>query len=239
MKSCEKGFSGFPPGKLPVVRIPELFFSELFPYIDNLPELKVTLYIFWLIEHQKNRAPYVSFEELESDPALLKALELGGTSSRENLRKGLERAVARGTFLLVKASVDGQEKEFYFLNSERGRQAAEKVSKGELQLEGLPKGKVTIMEARPNIFVLYEQNIGLVSPLIAQELMEAEATYPQGWIEEAFKIAVERNIRNWRYIKRILERWATEGKEDAKVKRPPEEDRYSFLRSKYSRFIKY
>ena len=95
------------------------------------------------------------------------------------------------------------------------------------------------METRPNIFVLYEQNIGLISPLIAQELMEAEATYPQGWIEEAFKIAVERNIRNWRYIKRILERWATEGKEDAKAKRSPEEDRYSFLRSKYSRFIKY
>ncbi len=239
MKSCEKGFGGFPPGKLPVIRIPELFFSELFPAIDNLPELKVTLYIFWLIEHRENRAPYVSFEELASDPALLRALDFGGASPKENLRKGLERAVARGTLLLLKASADGQEQEFYFLNSERGRQAAEKASRGELSLEGLSGKKVTLVEARPTIFTLYEQNIGLVSPLIAEELMEAEATYPRGWIEEAFKIAVERNIRNWRYIKRILERWAAEGKDDARAKRSPEEDRYSFLRSKYSRFIKY
>lgn len=239
MRSCEKGFGGFPPGKLPVVRIPELFFSELFPSIDNLPELKVTLYIFWLIEHKENRAPYVSFDELSSDPVLLKALDLGGASPAENLRKGLERAVARGTLLLVKAEADGHEREFYFLNSERGRQAAEKALRGEFALEGLAGKKITLMEARPNIFTLYEQNIGLVSPLIAEELMQAEATYPQAWIEEAFKIAVERNIRNWRYIKRILERWATEGKDDAKAKRAPEEDRYSFLRSKYSRFIKY
>lgn len=239
MRNFNRGFGGFPPGKLSVVRIPDLFFSELFPFIDNLPELKVTLYIFWLIEHRENRAPYVSFEEMASDPVLLKALDLGGASPEENLRKGLERAVARGTLLLVKASANGQEQEFYFLNSERGRQAAEKASRGELPLEGLAGKKVTLKEVRPAIFTLYEQNIGLISPLIAEELLEAEATYPQGWIEEAFKIAVERNIRNWRYIKRILERWAAEGKDDAKAKRSPEEDRYSFLRSKYSRFIKY
>ena len=39
-----QGFSGFPAGKQPVVRIPNTFFTELLPAIDDLAELKVTLY---------------------------------------------------------------------------------------------------------------------------------------------------------------------------------------------------
>ena len=66
---------------------------------------------------------------------------------------------------------------------------------------------------RPNIFVLYEQNIGPLTPLLAEELMEAEDTYPAAWIEDAFREAVELNKRSWRYIQRILERWAAEGKD--------------------------
>ena len=52
--------------------------------------------------------------------------------------------------------------------------------------------------SRPNIFSLYEQNIGLLTRLLAEELMEAEATYPEVWIEEAVRIAVESNKRSWR-----------------------------------------
>jgi DNA replication protein len=49
--------------------------------------------------------------------------------------------------------------------------------------------------------------------LIAQELEEAARTYPAEWIEEALRIAVSRNVRRWSYVRRILERWATEGRE--------------------------
>ena len=72
---------------------------------------------------------------------------------------------------------------------------------------------------RPNIFELYEQNIGLLQPLLAEELEEAEATYPPGWILEAFKIAVEHNVRHWRYIRSILERWDREGRDDSEKPR--------------------
>ena len=57
---------------------------------------------------------------------------------------------------------------------------------------------------RPNIFRLYEENIGPLTPLIAEMLRDAEKTYPADWIEEAFKIAVENNVRRWRYIEAIL-----------------------------------
>ena len=38
---------------------------------------------------------------------------------------------------------------------------------------------------RPSIFSLYEQNIGLLTPLLAEQLVEAERRYPAGWIEDA------------------------------------------------------
>jgi DNA replication protein len=66
---------------------------------------------------------------------------------------------------------------------------------------------------RPNIFVLYEQNIGLLSPLLADELKDAADMYPAEWIEAAFREAVQHNKRNWSYIRAILRRWETEGRQ--------------------------
>ena len=71
--------------------------------------------------------------------------------------------------------------------------------------------------SRPDIFVLYEQNIGLLTPPIADELRQAEQTYPAGWIEEAFREAVALNKRSWRYIHAILERWRTQGRGERKI----------------------
>jgi DNA replication protein len=73
--------------------------------------------------------------------------------------------------------------------------------------------KVQVQVERPNIFVLYEQNIGLLSPLIAEELKEAADRYPAEWIEAAFREAVLYNKRNWKYIRAILRRWETEGRQ--------------------------
>jgi DnaD/phage-associated family protein len=69
-----------------------------------------------------------------------------------------------------------------------------------------------IVPERPNVFRLYEQNVGLLTPIIADQLIEATERYPLDWIEEAFAEAVNYNKRNWRYIRSILENWATEGR---------------------------
>ena len=67
-----------------------------------------------------------------------------------------------------------------------------------------------------NIFTLYEQNIGLLTPMIALSLADAEEQYGPVWIGDAIKIAVENNKRNWKYCEAILKRWAVEGKDDGK-----------------------
>jgi DnaD/phage-associated family protein len=210
-------FSGFPSGKLTFVRLPDLFFSELLPQIDHLAELKVTLHIFWLLQSKKGSLQYVTLRELLGDGTLLRGLQGIAPSPEEALREGLERAVARGTLLHLVGVEDGEH--FYFVNSAQGRRTVEQVQLGEIQLAaGGVRVEPAVPTERPNIFILYEQNIGLLQPIIAEELEEAERTYPQEWIEEAFRIAVERNVRNWKYVRRILERWATEGKDEGRGK---------------------
>jgi DnaD/phage-associated family protein len=73
----------------------------------------------------------------------------------------------------------------------------------------------------PNIYALYEESIGTISPLIADELRAAEEEYPPPWIEAAFREAAAQNRRSWRYVARILERWRDEGRNDATVGRDP------------------
>ena len=59
-----------------------------------------------------------------------------------------------------------------------------------------------------------EQNIGALTPLIADELLDAERNFPANWLKEAVRTAVENNARSWRYVLAILERWKREGKDD-------------------------
>jgi DnaD/phage-associated family protein len=148
--------------------------------------------------------------------------------------------VARGTLLHVTAQQGDERNDWYFMNTDVGRRTVDKIRHGELELKAviLPS-EVRLEVERPNIFVLYEQNIGLLTPLIAEELRDAEKTYSADWIEEAFRIAVEHNARRWRYVRSVLERWATEGKDSEKAKRGSEEDRRRYIEGKYAEYIEH
>ena len=73
----------------------------------------------------------------------------------------------------------------------------------------------------PRTIEQYEDNIGILTPIVADELREAESHYPISWIDEAFKEAVTQNKRSWRYVSRILERWDREGRHHGKSGRYP------------------
>ena len=233
-----KGFLGFPDGKQPYTPVPDLFFSELLPEIDHLGELKVTLYIFFLLTQQKGQRPCINGEELASDRRLLDGLASPAISSEEALRDALERAVARRTLLRVTAGEDASRRDWYFVNSEKGRQAVDDLLAGKW-MPAESGEQVRLQVQRPNIFILYEQNIGPLTPLLAEELGEAADTYPDSWIEDAFREAVELNKRSWRYIQRILERWAAEGKTDETSRRGDERDRRRYIEGKYADIIEH
>lgn len=233
-----QGFSGFPSGKQPYTPIPSAFFSELLPAIDHLGELKVTLHVFWLLTQKTGERRYVTGEELAADRRLLSGLSLPGMAPEEVLHDALDRAVARHTLLRVTTGQDLDRREWYFVNSEKGRQAVDDLLAGKWAPAQMGPS-VHLQAQRPNIFVLYEQNIGPLAPLLADELMEAEDTYPAPWIEDAFREAVELNKRSWRYIQRILERWAAEGKSDETSRRGGEGDRRRFIEGDYADYIEH
>jgi DnaD/phage-associated family protein len=213
------GFPGFPEGRQRTTPILNLFFSDLLPIIDNLAELKVTLYAFWALAQREGQVRYLRLTDFLNDTVFVKGLGPTTPMATDALLEGIERAVARGTFLHVNVeSADGII-DLYFLNTEKGRAAVEGITRGEWRPSPDDEAPITLLVERPNVFVLYEQNIGALTPMIVEELRDAEKNYPARWIEEAIKIAVENNVRRWRYVATILERWRQEGRQDAHGRR--------------------
>jgi DNA replication protein len=207
-----KGFSGFPQrGHL--VKMPSLFFSQLLPQIDSLAELKVTLYCFWRLQHKEGQVVFVREREIIADHAFMNGLASRQDDQIAALRDGLERAVARGTLLHVRFERNGEEDDLYFVNTPRGQAAVEGIRQGRWEPESVSSSLLRVSVERPNIFILYEQNIGPLTPLIAERLRDLELTYPFAWIEEAIKIAVLSNKRRLSYVEGILRRWQSEGRD--------------------------
>jgi DnaD/phage-associated family protein len=208
------GFAGFPAGKVPLTPIPGSFFSDLLPAIDHLGELKLTLYAFWALARREGRFRYLRREELAEDDLLMQGLRTPGVSAEQALDEALERAVARGTLLRVGAAQEASEQTYFFLNTPKGRAGAAALENGSWRPSGDPRMPVELRLERPNVFTLYEQNIGPLTPMIAEMLHDAETEYPEYWIEEAIQIAVRNNARKWSYIEAILKGWRVEGKDD-------------------------
>lgn len=219
-----KIFSGFPEQKTRTVRLPEPVITELVPIVDDLDELKVTLHVLYRLQQARGPVRYISQRDLLADPVLLRGLE-----SPAAVRRAIDRAVKRGTFLQAEVDLNGHPDVIYLANSPHGRAALEALRRG----EPLP---TTPPEPRPNIFDLYEKNIGLLTPLIVEELKEAEKTYPAQWIEDAFREAVALNRRRWKYIQALLERWHAEGRTDEERRRGLEEDRRRYIEGEHVRY---
>jgi DnaD/phage-associated family protein len=63
----------------------------------------------------------------------------------------------------------------------------------------------------PNVFQVYAQNIGAITPMIAEALEDAEKTDGAEWVVAAIDEAVRNNARSWQYCLAILQRWRRDG----------------------------
>jgi len=211
-------FTGFTDQET-FTQIPDSFFRHLLNEIAEADELKVTLYALWRFEHMESRLRFLRAEDFAGVVP-----EPGPT---------LEKTVERGTLLLVRKDEDA----LYFLNSPRGRAAAEAFAKGQRKvLKG--SGPSKLSPERPNIFKLYEENIGPLTPLLADALKDAEQTYPPEWVAEAMEIAVKSNKRNWKYVEAILRCWKEEGHAKEQDRRDAKEPRGRDVTRKVEDFLK-
>jgi len=213
-------FKGFTDSET-FTQIPDSIFHQLIKEIDDVAELKITLYVLWRVEHTEG--PFRTMCETDFDEK-----ELG--LSADGVRLGLEKAVQRGSLLRSQNAAEV----FYFLNSPRGRAAAEAFAKGQW------RESARIMSApleRPNIFRLYEENIGPLTPLIADALKDAETLYSEAWIADTIELAVKNNKRNWKYCEAILKRWKAEGRHGQKDKQDNVKGSERYTKSEFAEYL--
>ena len=228
-----KPFDGFHKN-MRYTPLPNVFFSQLIPDVQDMAELKVVLHIFYLVYQKKGYPKYVADAELTSDKTLM-----SGVGGAEALRRGLQQSLDRGILIRCDLEREGKPVVLYFLNSEEGREACSKIRSGEIDVAAFPVREACEGTAETsNIFELYERNIGMLTPMIGDELKEAEQIYPASWIEDAFREAVSRNKRSWKYIETILKRWASEGRGDGETGRDSKEDPDKYVKGKYGHVVK-
>jgi DNA replication protein len=237
----ESSFNGF-PAKTEVTPLPNVFFSEVLPQMENLAEAKVVLQVFFLLSRRRGYPRFVSFRELVGDPVIEKGLGLIAPVVRDLLRQALDLAVHDGVLLHVPADLDDTSDDLYFINNQAERDVIARITQGTLKIPNyiVRREENFQTEQQSDIYSLYERNIGMLSPILAEELQEAEHRYPADWIQEAFREALRANVRNWKYVHSILKRWEREGKRDGKSVRDigRERDPDKYIRGKYGHVVR-
>jgi len=211
-------FPGFTSSET-FTQVPDSFI-QMMSEIQDVAELKVTLYAIWRLEHTEGNFRAMGETDFEEAALGLKM---------DEIRRGLGKAVERQTLLRA----ENEAGVFYFLNSPRGRLSAEAFAKGQVKLS-----PGSYVPNKSNVFKLYEENIGALTPLLADMLKEAEKEYPGVWFEEAFEIAVSRNVRNWKYIEAILRRWKENGKDERRDSQDSVKDAKRYTDGEFSEFFK-
>lgn len=206
-------FAGF-PDRTSYVPVPAAVFSQLLEDVDDLAELQCLLRAIFLLHRRRGRIRYLTAGALQGDVALLRACQGDSGDPRLVVKAAVDACVERGTLLRMPVESGGRREEVLLLNTAENRRAVEQLRRGELELDGLSLAAPAAEPPAPrqDIFTLYEQNIGIITPLIAEELKDAEETYRRDWIEDAMREAVAQNKRSWRYVEAILKRWVQEGK---------------------------
>jgi DnaD/phage-associated family protein len=197
------------------IPIPREFLIDRIALIDDPAELHVTLAVFRLAADSGTTPPAVSEDDVLRDAVLARTFHEDRKSSKlsQRIRRGLQYATARDSILQVILKAGDLDERWYVPASADHRAALETVllEPGAWPVAGT---EAAIVATAPSVFSLYEKNIGLLTPLLTDQIETAMELYPLEWIEDAIREAVTYNKRNWRYVQRVLENWSVNGRGD-------------------------
>jgi DNA replication protein len=205
-----------PIDDLPAVSIPhELIRRLLLSRADGF-ELQVVMVMALITRANGDVDSPVSEDALLRHDLITFASTSDGSPVQDESRiwQAVEQALVHGLVLRFIATDDDSERTWYLLNTSSNVRLIVKMASDPAAVPKslwISDAPPRISADRPTVFRLYEQNVGPLTPLLAERLIRATETYPLDWIESAISEAVAYNRRNWRYIERILEQWATDG----------------------------
>src|SRR5579872_5108462 len=184
------------------VSIPAEFFARVLPGIDDLVLLKIVLHAYQLSQAAESFG--VRVEDLRK--AAAGSIDSTGTneSAAQLVDRGIERAIAGE--LLVRRLLEG---EAYLVPLAGRSRTAPAELPDRTAPDPLTDGPGRAR--RPNAFALYERHVGPLTPLVAEQIREAERAYPREWVGAAIAEAGAHERRNWRYVESILAAWEKRG----------------------------
>ena len=232
-------FAGFPSVSKGTA-IPNAFYALVLPRLTSPGSLLAFLWAARVIQERRGDNRFASGDEIWAAPGARESFEhlAGGSAALES---GLDECAAVGALLALRITGRDVRETLYLVNDPPSRRLAARARAGDVRLRpGTAVVNAAAPEQRPGIFRLYEEHIGTITPLIGERLIAAEDEYPADWIEDAFREAAELNARSWRYIERILQRWAEEGRGyETPGRDSPEDRRQRFLGGSLGHLIKY
>lgn len=180
-------------------------------------ELKVVLYII------RETFGY----HREECQVSIRKLAIGAGLTSRNAFNGAEKAIERGLIVKTVSSTNtttwravvGEDTALYPLRQRTVSPGKSKPPVKEIKEIKEIEIKKNDDEALATISKVYSSEIGLLTPMIADELREASTAYPLQWTLDAIKEAATQNKRGWKYVLAILTRWKAQGNQEA-MKRP-------------------
>ena len=198
-----------------MIPVPAQLFTEILPRLHNESQLRATLYTWYAIASRGSGQRYAYLSQLLTDPVLLSWFtHLGG---KNGILHGLDLSCREGIFLQLQIDEDDK---ILAPNDESGARLISNLKadmKSELvahrnQSRGSNPRTDYEKAAVSTVIEKYENEIGILTPVIADMIAIAEQAYPTTWILEALDIAAQSNARSWKYVTAILARWKNEGK---------------------------
>lgn len=189
--------------------VPNAVLGRALTEVEDVDVIKLILRAVWLLERQNGYPRFVSLEQLRSDRVLSAVFDDAAVFDR-----ALDDAIA--CEVLVRVSVNGVDR--LMLNTESARRASVEMVEAEVVQEeddaddGWDAPAERSMPA--DAFRAYEENIGILSPMIRQSILAALEDFTDEDITHAIKIAVENESRTWSFVAGVLRRWLKEGVPD-------------------------
>ena len=225
--------NGFPlADDFATTRVPNAVLGRVLSTIDDADEIRLILRAIWLLEHQRGYPRYITRDDLRRDRVLSVAIP-----DQPDFDRILKSAVDRGVF--VEVSINNNI--CLMLNTESARRALIEVSPTTENSNKDDNGWETAAASTgpADAFRAYEENIGILSPMIRQSILAALEDFTDDDITRAVRIAVENESRSWSFVAGVLRRWARDGipheRTDGTARR--ESDERDFSEDQLNRYI--
>jgi DnaD/phage-associated family protein len=194
--------------------IPRTYFDDRLAQATTYDELQVLLATIRLLAESANDSGEIEEESIMRDTQLNAVLSTTATSQSSTSRiiRALNQAVIRGALLRLSVLTKGRQRIVYQL-ADRDVPISDSAEIDETAFDGDATLPSSLHDAQAaSVYAAYEDNIGMLTPLVADQIRLALELYPASWIHEAIGEAVAYNRRQWRYIQRVLQNWSADGR---------------------------